>query len=117
MFDSISARFRNRKIPQIINILETLYKKTSVTFEDETFDTKSGYDKGAWKFLFNLYVDYVMHVFMKKSKVDKNINFFEHVYHIHGKSSTREERMSMQPSNIINHTATPYFPGVVMQTT
>ena len=42
MFDSISARFRNQKNPQIINILETLYKKTSVTFEDEMFDTKGG---------------------------------------------------------------------------
>ncbi|XP_066919456.1 uncharacterized protein [Clytia hemisphaerica] len=91
LFDSIKLRFTENNPPQLLNILEKLYENTSLTFEGETFQTTSGVLQGGPEssFLFNLFIDFVMRVFIEKSE---GINFFDHKYQINPFSFTREEK-------------------------
>ena len=50
--------------------------------------------------LFNLYIDFVMHVFVNKCMKDNSICFFEHQCRINIRSISREERLNMRNDNI-----------------
>ena len=97
LFDSIRLRFRPNQLPKMINILNILYEKTSLTYEENTFTTSSGVRQGGPESppLFNLYIDFVMRLFIEKGKKEK-IDFFEHSYRINMKSFTRDERVALR---------------------
>jgi hypothetical protein len=95
LFDSIQLRFKNERKPRLFDILETLYKNTSLTYDEatSTFKTTSGVRQGGPEslFLFTLYIDFVMRVFIEKSQSIDGIDFYEHNYRINSKAFTREE--------------------------
>ena len=101
LFESIRLRFATGQSPRLFNILEKLYINTSLTFEEinETFNTSSGVRQGGPEspFLFNLFIDFVMRVFMKNSH---DINFFQHKYRFNVKSFTRTERYEMRNNGV-----------------
>ena len=103
LFQSIKMRFQNKEHPRMIDILEQLYKQTSLTFleTDETFETTSGVRQGGPEspFLFNLYIDYIMRVFINESHTE-NIKFFEHCFRLNPRSISREERLKMRQENL-----------------
>ena len=96
-------RFQNKEHPRMIDILEQLYKQTSLTFleTDETFETTSGVRQGGPEspFLFNLYIDYIMRVFINEIQTE-NIKFFEHCFRLNPRSISREERLKMGQENL-----------------
>ena len=100
LFESISLRFRANQQPKILSILNLLYTKTSLTYEDNTFTTSSGVRQGGPEspLLFNLYIDFVMRLFIEKCKQLK-IDFFEHSFRINSKSFTRDERYQITQEN------------------
>ena len=104
LFDSIRLRFPAGENMKLFDILENLYKKTSLTYEaaKTTFPTTSGVRQGGPEspFLFNLFIDYVMRVFMEKCKKDNDIKFFEHKYRFNSRSISREERLNMRKMSI-----------------
>ena len=81
LFESIKLRFPNRSIPRTFEILKTLYKNTTLTYDDAviSFKTSSGVRQGGpgSPFLFNLYLDFVMRVFIQKCKNDNQIKFLQ----------------------------------------
>ena len=101
LFESIRLRFDNHQSCLLFDILEKLYQNTTLTFEDanETFKTSSGVRQGGPEspLLFNLYIDFVMRLFMEKSN---GINFFQHKYRINLKSLTRAQRYQMRNKDI-----------------
>ena len=104
LFRSINLRYSTGKYPRLFQILERLYTKTSLTFPEanKTFETTSGVRQGGPEspFLFNLYVDFAMRVFMEKCSKDGTIKFFQHTYRINSGTFTREERLNMRQQNI-----------------
>lgn len=100
LFDAIKLRFPAGENPKLFNILENLYKKTSLTYEEAktTFPTTLGVRQGGPEspFLFNLFIDYVMRVFMERCEKDKDVKFFEHKYRLNSRSISREERLIMR---------------------
>ena len=105
LFQSLKIRFPDQ-CPTVIKVLEKLYEQTSLTFPeaDETFSTTFGVRQGGPEspLLFNLYVDYVMRIFVSKCK-DENIQFYEHSYRINPRSISRDERLEMRRKNIASY--------------
>ena len=103
LFYSIKLRFTDIKQPQLITILEQLYKQTTLTFsrDDTIFQTTSGVCQGGPEspFFFNLYIDFVMRVFIHECRTE-SIKFFEHFYRINPRSIHREERLQMRLENL-----------------
>ena len=95
LFKSIERRFPDGNLPRLFTILEKLYQRTILTFDEvkKTFKTTSGVWQGGPEspFLFNLYIDYVMRVFLDQSQI-KNVNFYEHHYRINSYTVSWEER-------------------------
>ena len=85
LFKSIERRFPDGNLPRLFTILENLYQRTTLTFDEvnTTFETTSGVRQGGPEspFLFNLYIDYVMRVFLDQSQIEI-VNFYEHHYRI-----------------------------------
>jgi len=79
LWKSIRLRFASTADTTLIDILQSLYTETKCTLdEDLFFETKSGVRQGGPESppLFNLFIDFVMRVFMKIC--DKNdIDFLE----------------------------------------
>lgn len=102
LFDSIRLRFENNQNKLLIDILEKLYENTSLTFEETTFETTSGVRQGGPESpnLFNLYIDFVMRVFLEKSQNIKEIQFFDHKYRLNSRSITREQRAFMRNNGL-----------------
>ena len=104
LFDSIRLRFPEGENLKLFTILENLYKNTSLTYEEAnaTFETTSGVRQGGPEspFLFNLFIDFVMRVFMDRCAKDKNIKFFEHKYRFNGRTISREERLNFRKQNV-----------------
>ena len=98
LFESIRLRFPDRMNIKLLQILETLYSDTSLTFEETTFKTSSGVRQGGPEspFLFTLYADFVMRVFLELCSNHDDIKFFIHKYRIHPRSVLREERSCMR---------------------
>jgi len=99
LFDTIRLRFSDGDNLKLFKILESLYRKTSLTYQEAqtTFTVTSGVRQGGPESppLFNLYIDFVMRVFMSKCVTDGSIRFFEHHYRINARSVSREERLKM----------------------
>ena len=104
LFESVRLRFTERENLKLSDILETLYHKTTPTYHEaqSTFLVSSGVRQGGPESpcLFNLYIDFVMHVFINKCMKDISICFFEHQYRINIRSISREERLNMRNDNI-----------------
>ena len=99
LFKSIEMRFPEGMFPRLFTILDNLYKRTTLTFDKtkSTFQTTSGVRQGGPEspFLFNLFIDYVMRVFINKSQ-NENIKFYEHHYRINCRTISREIRLQMR---------------------
>ena len=95
LFRSIQLRFADERLPRVFEILEKLYRQTSLTFDQAnlTFKTTSGVRQGGPEspILFTLYIDFVMRTFLEKANL-KGIEFFQHKFRINLKSLTRDER-------------------------
>ena len=117
LFESIKKRFPTDTYPRLFQILENLYKQTSLTCNngETTFDTSSGVRQGGPEspFLFNLYIDLVMRVFLTECN-SKDLKFYEHCYRISLRSIRREERLQMRNSGLKSSgTATLSWSGYV----
>ena len=71
LFNTIKLCFPAGENPKLFGILENLYKKTSLTYEEAktTFPISLSVRQGGPEspFLFNLFIDYnMMHVFMER---------------------------------------------------
>lgn len=106
LFESIKLRFPDRSIPRTFEILKTLYENTTLTYDEAmiSFKTTSGVRQGGPEspFLFNLYLDFVMRVFIEKCKDDSRIKFFKHKYRVNPQAYSREERSKMREQNTRN---------------
>jgi len=97
LFQSIKSRFPKGFNPEVIQLLETLYENTT-TYLAETpndeFKLTSGVRQGGPEspILYNLYMDYVMRIFMNQCK-EENIHFLELKYTI-PESASSTGRMS-----------------------
>ena len=102
MFDSIRLRLCEDQSTLLIDILEKLYQNTSLTFEKTTFETSIGVRQGGPESpnLFNLYVDFVMRVFLEKSSYIEDIKFFQHEFRINCRAFTREQRSYMRNNDL-----------------
>ena len=104
LFDTISLRFTDKKIPTMIKILERLYQQTSLTYEEEFFQTTPGVSQGGPEspFILNLYLDFVMRLILEKSHMNDNIKYFDHncINCINTSSVSRADKLSMSKKNI-----------------
>ena len=66
-----------------------------------SFRVSSGVRQGGPEtpLLFNLYIDYVMRVYVEKCTLNDEINFYNHKYRINTRSITRAQRLQMRNSN------------------
>ena len=82
LWATIRSRFGQANTT-LIDILENLYAHTTYTFNDESFPTLSGVRQGGPEspLLFNLFLDYVMRIFMQEASKDPEIRFFTHKSH------------------------------------
>ena len=76
--------------------------RTRLTFEKTTFETSIGVRQGGPESLnlFNLYVDFVMRVFLEKSSYIEDIKFFQHKFRINCRAFTREQRSYMRNNDL-----------------
>ena len=86
LFKSIKQRFKANSDMKLVELLETLYQHTSTSLAetpDDRFETSTGVRQGGPEspLLYNLYMDYVMRVFIEECK-EKHINFVKHKYRI-----------------------------------
>ncbi len=103
LFDTIRLRFPKGEYPKLFVILEKLYSNTTLTYDEanEIFVTTSGVRQGGPESppLFNLYIDFVMRVFLERCKKDKEIQFFNFKYRFNSRTVTRQERFKSRESN------------------
>jgi len=102
LFDSITLRFPAGHTPRLVNILEKLYENTSLTYDKSIFKTSSGVRQGGPEspFLFNLFIDFVMRVFMERCERETDVKFFNHKFRFNSRCVTKEERLNMRNQNI-----------------
>ena len=107
LFQSIRFCFPPQNSSRKFDILEHLYENTSLTYYEAntTFKNSSGVRQGGHEspFLFNLYLDFVMHVFINRCSTMNDIKFFNHQYRINPRSVTREERLRMRNKNVTSN--------------
>ena len=94
-----------------IFLMNISYDETKSTFPTTSCIRQDGQES---PFLLNLFIEYVMRVFMEKCTKDENIKFFEHKYSINGRTISREQRLSMRHLNI-KLNGTSILHGVDMQ--
>ena len=103
LFDTIRLRFPKGEYPKLFVILEKLYSNTTLTYEEanEIFVTTSGVRQGGPESppLFNLYIDFVMRVFLERCMKDKDIQFFNFKYRFNSRTVTRQERFKSRECN------------------
>jgi len=101
LFESIRLRFNTGQSLHLFDIMEKLYSNTTFTFEEanETFKTTSGVRQGGPEspFLFKLFIDFVMRVFIENSE---GIDFYQHKYRVDAKSFMRTERYELRSKGI-----------------
>lgn len=95
LFKTIRQRFTNDQETKLIDILESLYDHTTTSLAetpDDIFETKSGVRQGGPEspILYNLYMDYVMRVFMENC-AKKNVTFLR-LKHLIPSSASQSER-------------------------
>ena len=96
LFKSIYQRFPGGSDHKLIKLLETLYSYTTTSLAetpDDSFELTLGVRQGGPESppLYNLYIDYVMRVFMGLCE-KKNIKFPTLRYRVPSTATTREER-------------------------
>ena len=103
LFETIKLRFSEGQYPKVFQILEKLYSNTTLTYDEANviFMTTSGVRQGGPESppLFNLYIDFVMRVFLERCKRDNTIRFFNFNYRFNCRTVTREERLNNRASN------------------
>ena len=112
LFKSIYQRFPRGADTKLIQILETLYRFTSTSLAetpDDLFELRLGVRQGGPESqpLYNLYMDYVMRVFMSICK-NENIRFLELRFRVPSTATTREERVNKTDSGHHNIDWTGY---------
>ena len=104
LFDSIRLCFSESESVKLFDILGTLYHKTALTYQQAqaSFLVTSGVRQGGPErpYFFNLYIDFVMRVFMNNCKKDDSIRFFNHQYGINARSTPTEQRLRMRNENV-----------------
>ena len=104
LFDSIRLRFPEGESVKLFDILGKLYQKISLTYQEAqvTFLIISGLRHGGTEStcLFNLYIDFVMRVFMNNCTKDDSTQFFKHHYRITAISISGEQRLRMRNENV-----------------
>ena len=95
LFVSIRLGFLEYESIKLFDISGKLYLKTSLTHQESqvTFLVTSGVvqEGPECTCLFNLYTDFVLHVFMNNCTQDDSIRFLKHQYRINAKSISREQ--------------------------
>ena len=78
----------------LIDILQNLYSKTTIDVEGKNVPTTAGVRQGGPESppLFNLYIDFVMRIFMRHA-TNQRLDFFQFKYRI---PNTREERATIK---------------------
>ena len=100
---SIYQRFPTGADTKLIELLETLYLYTTSALAetpDDIFELGLGVRQGGPESppLYNLYMDYVMRVFMNLCGEERNIKFLKLNYRIPSTATTREERYNKTDS-------------------
>jgi len=94
LFSAIKIHFPDKANPKLFDILEKLYDHTSLTFQKAitSFLVSPGVRQGGPEspLLFNLYIDFVIRVFISKCDWNGMIHFYQHKYWINARSVTRE---------------------------
>ena len=92
LFESIRMRFPDDADTTLIDILENLYENTSCDLEGNTFKTTAGVRQGGPEspWLYTLFADFVMRVFLDRCALHPKIQFFKHKYHITSKNVPNE---------------------------
>ena len=95
LFESIYQRFPQQVEPNLIKLLESLHQKTTTSLAqtpDDVFELLLGVRQGGPESppLYNLYMDYVMRVFMQKCE-ENNVKFLKLKYRIRATATTRGE--------------------------
>ena len=84
LFDLIKLHFPEGEIVKLFNILKKLYQKLSLTYQEALVPllVTSGVRQGGPKSpcLFNLSIDFLMHILMNSCTKDYSIQFFNHQY-------------------------------------
>ena len=95
LFRSIQLRFADERLPRVFEILEKLYHRTSLTFDQAnlTFKTTSGVRQGGPES--PILFDFVMRTFLEKATL-QGLEFFRHKFRINLKSLTRDERYRLR---------------------
>ena len=86
LFKSIKQRFKANSDTKLFQLLEILYQHTTTSLAetpDDKFETSTGVRQGGPEspLLYNLFMDYVMRVFIEECK-KKHITFVKHKYRI-----------------------------------
>ena len=87
LWKTIKLRFKPDTSTKIINLLQHLCSTTSAEIkgnESLVFNIETGVFQGGPEspILYNLFMDYVMRVFMPKCRGEKNVKFISHSYSI-----------------------------------
>ena len=95
LFKTIRQRFSDDQETQLIDLLDSLYQHTTTSLAetpDDIFETVSGVRQGGPEspILYNLYMDYVMRVFMEKCN-KKDISFLK-LKHLIPSLATRSKK-------------------------
>ena len=100
LFDSIRLRFPEGESVKLFDILGKLYQKISLTYQEAqvTFLVTSGVRQGGPESpcLFNLYIDFVMCVFMNNCTKDDSIRFFINIESISNQCKVNIQRAMIQ---------------------
>ena len=84
LFKTVRMRFPDGADTTLIDILENLYANTSCEFDGKHFTTSSGVRQGGPEspWLYTLFADFVMRVFIERCAADPKIQFFKHKFKI-----------------------------------
>ena len=98
LFKSIRQRFASDTNTNLVDIMESLYNFTTTSLADtpdDKFDTTSGVRQGGPEspILYNLYMDYVMRVFLNRCK-QKGVSFLRLNYLIPSSASNQERAIA-----------------------
>ena len=86
LFKSIKNRYQNESSIKLVELLENLYQHTTTALAEspeDKFEITTGVRQGGPEssLLFNLYMDYIMRIFLEKCQTNK-INFLKLKYNI-----------------------------------
>ena len=100
MFSSIHQRLSPSVNHKLIELIEVLYRYTTTALKQnlkDIFELSRGVRQGGPESptLFNLYIDYVMRIYLKKCKENGSIRFLKLKYAIPQVASTKEPQIQL----------------------